>query len=78
MWFYHPDCLDVHIQIGKIVIEWQGDMEDNAENKDEEIEIRKFETLYRGSLRKCFILLSDDYTFLKVEYQPDLGTSCQF
>lgn len=53
-------------------------MEDNAENKDEEIEIRKFETLYRGPLRKCFILLSDDYTFLKVEYQPDLGTSCQF
>ena len=78
MWFYHPDCLDVHIQIGKIVIEWQGDMEDNAENKDEEIEIRKFETLYRGPLRKCFILLSDDYTLLKVEYQPDLGTSCQF
>lgn len=45
MWFYHPDCLDVHTQIGKIVTEWQGDMEDNAEDKDEEIEIRKFETL---------------------------------
>ena len=53
-------------------------MKDNAENKDEEIEIKKFETLYRGPLRKCFILLSGDYTLLNAEYQPDLGTSRQF
>lgn len=46
--------------------------------KIKKFEIRKFETSYRGPLRKCFILLSGDYALLKVQHQPDLGKSFQF